>query len=294
MIKITIEQLKYFLAVEKYKNFSVASHELCISQSSLSKHIKALENELDTILFNRTTRNITLTDSGKELLEYAPDFIKNYDNILLNMKKHSKNKISKIRIGTIPVISQYNITQKIMGFQKIKKDIQIDLIEDSNTNIMNMLKEKKIDFAFLRNLGSFTNEFDTINLLDDELVVITSKNHHFTKKKYLTFKDLESEEFILLGKNSGLCEKFYKECEKYNFSPKVKYEMYKIETILGLVSENIGITILMKKVLNSFNTSDISINLLKQPIILPLALVSNKSSILSKDCTDFKSFIRKI
>lgn len=82
MIKITIEQLKYFLAVEKYKNFSVASYELCISQSSLSKQIKALENELDTILFDRTTGNITLTDTGKEFLIYAKNSIKSYDNII--------------------------------------------------------------------------------------------------------------------------------------------------------------------------------------------------------------------
>lgn len=82
VIKITIEQLKYFLAVEKYKNFSVASYELCISQSSLSKQIKALENELDTILFDRTTRNITLTDTGKEFLIYAKNSIKSYDNII--------------------------------------------------------------------------------------------------------------------------------------------------------------------------------------------------------------------
>lgn len=82
MIKITIEQLKYFLVVEKYKNFSVASYELCISQSSLSKQIKALENELDTILFDRTTRNITLTDTGKEFLIYAKNSIKSYDNII--------------------------------------------------------------------------------------------------------------------------------------------------------------------------------------------------------------------
>ena len=82
MIKITIEQLKYFLAVEKYKNFSVASYELCISQSSLSKQIKALENELATILFDRTTRNITLTDTGKEFLIYAKNSIKSYDNII--------------------------------------------------------------------------------------------------------------------------------------------------------------------------------------------------------------------
>ena len=60
MFFITIEQVKYFLALNKYKSFSLASEELCISQSSLSKQIKAFENELNILLFNRTTRSISL------------------------------------------------------------------------------------------------------------------------------------------------------------------------------------------------------------------------------------------
>ncbi len=75
---ITIEQMTYFLAIEKYKSFSIASHELCISQSSLSKQIKALEIELDTKLFDRNTRNISLTLAGEEFSIYAKKFVNEY------------------------------------------------------------------------------------------------------------------------------------------------------------------------------------------------------------------------
>ncbi len=71
MIFITIEQLTYFLNLSEYKNFSLASYELCISQSSLSKQIKSLENELNVTLFDRSTRIVSLTPAGHEFYIYA-------------------------------------------------------------------------------------------------------------------------------------------------------------------------------------------------------------------------------
>ena len=293
MIKITIEQIKYFLTLEKYRNFSLASYELCISQSSLSKHIKSLENEFNVILFNRTTRNIKLTNAGEDFLEYANKIIVDYNDIMLNMKKYSEKETSKIRMGTIPVLAQYNITPKIINFKNQQKYIDLDIIEKESKEIINMIKNNKLDLALVRNINLSDDEFNILDLIEDELVIVTSKNHRFTKKKYISFEELKDENFILLGENSTIHDKFIDECLKYNFSPNIIYRMYKIETILSLVSENIGITILMKKVINSFNTSNISISLLKDQIVLPLSLIYNKKSKLSKECLEFIEFIKK-
>ena len=74
---MNIESLKYFLTIEKHNSFSLASEELCISQSSLSKHIKKLEDELNCILFERCTRHINLTPAGITLKKYALNIINN-------------------------------------------------------------------------------------------------------------------------------------------------------------------------------------------------------------------------
>ena len=68
---MTFEQLKSFLAVVKHNHFTLASQELFISQSSISKHIKSLEKEIGIELFKREHRTITLTPAGKEFLEFA-------------------------------------------------------------------------------------------------------------------------------------------------------------------------------------------------------------------------------
>jgi DNA-binding transcriptional LysR family regulator len=88
-------QLNYFLTVVKYKHFTLASEELCISQSSLSKHIKALESELGIQLLDRSTRNLQLTPFGEEFLTFCQRAIDDYT--LLNCKlKNIQSLRSKI------------------------------------------------------------------------------------------------------------------------------------------------------------------------------------------------------
>ena len=80
---MTFEQIKSFLAIVKYNHFTLASQELYISQSSISKHIKSLEKELGVELFNRQHRSVRLTEAGEEFYKFASKSMTNYNNILL-------------------------------------------------------------------------------------------------------------------------------------------------------------------------------------------------------------------
>lgn len=171
MIIITIEQIQYFLAVEKYNGFSPASHELCIPQSSLSKQIKALENELDTLLFDRTSRVTKLTPAGEYFYVYAQTFLKDYNNIIQNMKKHSLSQKVTLKIGTIAVISQYGLASVFAAFKN--KYSNINIFEDENEQILNMLKSSQIDYAIVRDMNLDRKQFDITNIADDQLIVVT-------------------------------------------------------------------------------------------------------------------------
>ena len=74
-LHLDLEQLKYVMAIVKHQHLTNASYELSISQSSLSKHLKKVEQELGGVqLFDRTTRNVTLTDAGQEFAKYASTY----------------------------------------------------------------------------------------------------------------------------------------------------------------------------------------------------------------------------
>lgn len=293
MFFITIDQIKYFLAINTYKSFSLAAQELCISQSSLSKQIKALENELDTLLFNRTTRSIDLTEAGEEFLIHSKTIIKEYNNTINSMKKYSTSEHPTIKIGSIPVISQYGIISSIASFKTLYPNVNIDVIEGERVDIIHMLDKGDIDFAFLRDFHIDKDKFQIHPLINDELVIITSKNHPFSSKKYIALENTINEKFIMLCSKSGLDKFCIEECEKCGFTPNIIYSINKIETILGLVSEDFGISLLMKRVISSFNKDKISINLLKKPVTNSLSLLYKKDKKLSNNEILFKEFIQK-
>lgn len=292
VITITIEQIQYFLAIKKYNGFSPASNELCISQSSLSKQIKALETELDTVLFDRTSRVTKLTEAGEDFYIYAKQFLDNYNNIIQGMKKHSISKKTTLKIGTIAVITQYGLTAILAAFKSKYPNIDINIFEDENDAILNMLIKSEIDFAIVRDFNLTRNSFDVTPLATDELVVVTYNSHPFSKKKYISFADLKNENLIICSK-SGVYDICVKECAKLGFTPNVIYNINKIETILGLVSEGLGITLIVNNVLKPFSNPNISVHPIKKPINSNLALVTNIDAPKHKDFTIFKDFIIK-
>lgn len=292
MIIITIEQIQYFLAVKKLNSFSLAANELSISQSSLSKQIKALETELDTILFDRTFRVTKLTTAGEEFLIYAEKFLEDYNSIIQKMKKHSISKKSTLKLGTIAVLTQYGLTSKIAAFKNKYSNIDINIFEDENDAILNMLSKSEIDIAIARDFNISRDLFNVITLAEDELIIVTSNNHPFRKRKYISFADLRDEKFIICAK-SGIYDICVKECSKHDFTPNVVYNISKIETILGLVSEGLGITLMVNNVLRPFNNSNILIHQLKNPINSNLVLVSNINPSKNKNFDIFKNFLSK-
>lgn len=287
---MNIESLKYFLNIAKYNSFSLAAEELCISQSSLSKHIKKLEVELNCILFDRSTRSIKLTPAGIDLKKYASNIIDNYNELLIDLNKYSCS-IPKLSIGYIPVINQYNIANYIGKFKNKHTNLELELIEGEHSEILDLLLNNKIDFAILRSDSLNLDNLCISELAKDELVIITSKNHSIANKKYVSLKNLSKENFISLGENSGVYSLFVKECKKYDFEPNILCFNSRIENILGLVSAELGIAPLMKRSVECFNKNTVSTVLLKENISSSLCLIHLKDKSLSQFELEFKNYI---
>lgn len=275
---MNMEQLKYFLTIEKLKNFSKASEELCVSQSSISKQIKSLENELNTILFKRTTRNLVLTPSGEKFKEFSKTTLNNYENLLSDLK----NNIEKVSVATIPVISQYKIASLIHDFKIRYPNIDVEIKEMEHNHIIPSIKNFQTNIAFIRTENLLFKNLDIVELLNDELVLVTSKKHPLAKRKYASLEDFKNDKFILLGKSSGVYNSSIKACKDAGFTPNISYSNSRIESIIGLVEQNLGITLVMANVIRYFNNPNLNIIFLKTPIKSTLGIISLKDKALSK------------
>jgi len=289
-----IMQLKYFLAVSQYQHITLAAEQLYISQSSLSKHISQLEDEIGLKLFDRGKRTIHLTSAGHEFLIFANEIIAKHDRMILTMQQYVQTDKGCLTIGSIPIMSQYGIHRAIAMFTKQYPDISIQTCEEKGDKIVEMLDDELLDLAIVRTATLSSNAYKVTPLADDEMVLVTNANHPLTKlKRPLPLKEAANEPFILLDSGPGLHDLCVSSCAKAGFSPSVRYQHTRIETIIGFVAENVGVSLLMRKVISFFQHPDITLLELQDPAVSTIALVFPHGKQLSPSASLFRNFLIK-
>ena len=290
---MTFEQIKSFLAIVKYNHFTLASQELYISQSSISKHIKALEKELGVELFNRQHRNIKLTDAGQEFYKFAQKSMADYNNILTDMKKYACEESNSISIGVVDTMVEYVIASLIGDFQIKYPDIQIDLIERTNSKIIEYISNSKINLGFINSNYEHKNLLSLEKIITDNLVLVTSNKHPFAQKNSINIFDTSKEKYICVNGDYYLNNVFLNTWGNLNYFPHSLHIDSQTKTLLALVSENIGITLLPYTVALSYKkniNNSIHICELQNSFSSNIFLAQLKNKKLSKNESLFKNF----
>lgn len=197
-------RLKVFHTVASRSSFTKASEELNISQPAVTKHIKEIENQLNTKLFDRKGTSIQLTQSGKILFEYAEKIRNIYRDLEFEINQVNQQHKGKLIIGASTTVAQYILPEILAKFNSYYKDIKIELITHNTEIISELLKEGKIDLGIIEG-ESQSNYFDYQIFKADEIVLVAKANHPLANKT-LNIKDLYHLELIFREPGSGSLE----------------------------------------------------------------------------------------
>lgn len=197
-------RLKVFHTVASRSSFTKASEELNISQPAVTKHIKEIENQLNTKLFDRKGTSIQLTKSGQILFEYAEKIRNIYRDLEFEINQLNKQHKGKLIIGASTTVAQYILPEILAKFNSYYKDIKIELITHNTEIISELLKEGKIDLGIIEG-ESQSNYFDYQTFKADEIVLVAKANHSLVNK-ILNIKDLYHLELIFREPGSGSLE----------------------------------------------------------------------------------------
>jgi len=283
---MTIEQLQSFLAIEKHLNFTVAAEELCISQSSLSKHIKALESEICVSLFSRSTRSISLTLAGLDFSVHARRIIEEYNKMINSVKKYSMQKMHSISIASIPVMNQYGVTNMITEYKKDHPEVNMYIIEKDTEYVVKSLDNLNTDLAIIRDKYIPQGRYKVFPIVDDELVIVVGNNHQFADRECIDLAEAVNENFILLGRGTYLYNTCVQECTKAGFVPITLRSDIRVETIKNFVTQGLGVSLMMGKIAEYLADPSIRIIRLKEKPASILSIVCRDEQ-LSLICTDF-------
>lgn len=194
------KQLEVFMRLYEIKSFSQVAKDLNISQPTVTLHIKQLEEELDTPLFIRTTRELKYTPEAKKLYTMAGEILKNRDRVMYQFSEANRNSMN-IGVSTIP--ASYILPEVLPDLKKILPGVRA--IEGNSSDIIDKVAGSETDIGIV---GMKTdNEQCTFEeIMDDEFVFIAPNNEYYEKlkKSNPTIKTLSNEPLILREEGSGV------------------------------------------------------------------------------------------
>lgn len=206
MLPFTLQQLRILKAVATEKNFTKAAAVLYLSQPSLSKQIKTLEKNLDTLLINRERNKISLTESGKVLLQYSDRILALCEEscrAIVDLKNGDRGNLT---VGASQTIGTYLMPRILALFAQNYPQIDLKVQVNSTRVVAKKIINREVDIALVG--GEISDDLKknlTIKpFVYDELSLIISKSHPFAKKKRINKEDLYCLDFITLNSNSTI------------------------------------------------------------------------------------------
>ena len=290
---MTFEQLQYFISIVEHDTFFDAAEDLHISQSALSKQIMRLEKELNLRLFDRSRRKASLTDPGRAFYQEAVVLYQNYKNMLSHMQSFQSEPES-LRIGTLPILTQYGLTWLFRQFETEYPDLQVALEEVEEPDLLRGLSDGRYDMVVARDHMISGHKYETCQIAEDELSVVLPEDHPLALKHCpVTLQDLPGEPLILMNPYTSIYQLCIQLFEKENIPPHI-VRTARTESILSAVSIREGISLLPKSNFKIFHYENIVLLPLNPAVTLPVALAMEKGKHLSKPASLFLSFFSRI
>lgn len=231
-------QLRYFCEVARRESVTKVAEELHVSQPSLSKTIKNLDQELGVVLFDRVKKRIVLNEQGKEFYDKVSKGLNLIDSAVdgLSVTPDSEN-------GTISLIvkaGQCFFPPMYDLFCKLHPNIILDV---ANFSLMQRKLMTEYDFHISASMNTYENvEFEY--LMREEIVIVLNRSHPLAKKKLLHMSELREEPFIAGWRGSSSNTLMVSLCHAAGFVPKFCAYYSEMERIFRAISENEGISII--------------------------------------------------
>lgn len=294
---MNIQHLQYFEALYRHRKFISAAEELNISQPALSTQIKSLEEYLGFTLFERTTREMTPTESATTLYHYVSKLLLDYNNLDKEIEEIKQFGSGIIHIGMVESAKRW-IPQIIKGYELSYPNMDFRLTEMNAIDINHALLNYDIHLGISTNNDQL-DSLDYIDILEEKLILITSVEHHFHKYNTIDFTKLENENIIRFTPDYQLKTIISNAHLTAGINTKSKFEVDKLEMALSLVEANLGVAILSENYLKYTSLKNIHRIHLRNPslsrnIYLGINRKRNLSPAVNDLVFSIKSFFNKV
>jgi len=240
---MTLNELRYIVAVAQERNFRRAAEKSFISQPALSLAIQKLEQELDIKIFERGKSEITVTPVGAEIVEQAQRALEEVGRIRELARQGKDQLASTLRLGIIYSVGPYLLPDLVTALKKIAPGMALEIEENITANLETLLRNGKLD-AIIIALPFGDAGILTRPLYDEPFEVVVDNQHRWAKRRSIKSQELATEKVLLLDSGHCFSNQVAEACPELDRKGADIQQGTSFETIRNMVASGLGITVL--------------------------------------------------
>lgn len=241
---MTIQQLEYIIAVDKYRHFGNAAEACFVTQPTLSAQVNKLEKELEIIIFDRSKMPVIPTEMGSAILSQAKKVVTESKGIYEMISVLKGDVSGVIKLAIIPTLAPYLLPLFIRRFIENYPNVHLEVEEMLTEEIVKRLKNDELDMGIVATPLSEQGILEK-PMFYEKFYVYLSRDHALLKKKYIEIGDIHNENLWVLQQGHCFRDQVLNLCDHAKFQRmNFHYESGSLEGLKNLVNTYQGITLL--------------------------------------------------
>lgn len=292
MRNVTLKQLRYFDSLARHGHFGDAADACAISQPALSMQIKALEESLNSILFERRPRRVRLTTVGRAFLARARSILRSVDELEDLARASQGRLVGDLRIGVIPTIAPYLLPSIMGDLSQLFPDVEIHVRETMTSTLLQELADGKIDTAVVA-LPVSEPTVAEVALFDESFVLVRPKID--SDKPIPDLDKLREMRLLLLEEGHCFRDQALSFCNFQSTRPRETLDATSLSTLVQMVSAGIGVTLIPEMaVAVETRSASVAINHFNEPQpTRTIGMIWRKASPLAQQYLDMSEIVRE-
>ncbi len=242
---MNIRDLEYLIALAEYKHFRRAADSCNVSQPTLSGQIRKLEDELGTILLERTSRKVLFTQAGLTLVDQAKAVLREVKILKEMASNQGKEMSGPLHVGIIPTLGPYLSPLIVPAMKAAFPELELYLYEHQTSHLVEQLESGQLDCGIL----AFVKEsepFIEVPLFNEEMSLAVSEQHPWAGKTSLGIGELKDQELLFLDDGHCLRTQVLDYCLSVGAKESPHFKATNLETLRNMVAANVGISLIPK------------------------------------------------
>ena len=240
---MTLNELRYLVAVAHERNFGRAAQKCFVSQPALSVAIQKLEEELGAQVFERGKSEVTVTPVGERIVEQAQRVLEESSRIR-EIAQAGRNQLAgTLKLGVIYTVAPYLLPDLIPTLHDLAPQMPLDIEENLTENLEAALKSGRIDAAIVA-LPFAPSGVVTEFLYEEPFQIVVPAGHKWAKRKTVQPSELAGENTILLNVGHCFRDQVLEACPELNRADAHMPRTNSLETVRNMVASGLGISVL--------------------------------------------------